>query len=53
MMEKLKELRNNLQNGPFKMHVNEDWYKDWLKKLKIGSVSDRGVSRFSINGVIR
>ncbi len=53
MMENLKELRNNLQNGPFKMHVNKDWYKGWLKKLKIGTVSDRGVSRFSINGVIR
>ena len=53
MMEKLKELRNNLQNGPFKMHVNKDWYKDWLKLLKVGSVNDSGMSRFSISGVIR
>jgi hypothetical protein len=53
MMEKLKELRNNLQNGPFKMQVNKDWYKDWLKLLKVGSVNDRGMSRFSISGVIR
>ncbi len=53
MMEKLKELHNNLQNGPFKMHVNEDWYKDWLKLLKVGSVNDSGISRFAISGVIR
>lgn len=53
MMEKLKELLNNLQNGPFKMHVNEDWYKDWLRLLKVGSVSDKGVSRFSLSGEIR
>ncbi len=53
MMEKLKELRDNLQNGPFKMHVNKDWYKDWLKLLKVGAVNDSGISRFSISGVIR
>ncbi|MCP4265303.1 MAG: hypothetical protein GY777_06970 [Candidatus Brocadiaceae bacterium] len=53
MMQKLKDLRNNFQNGPFKMVDNKDWYEDWLKLLKVGSVNDRGVSRFSINGVIR
>ena len=53
MMEKVKELRNNLQNGPFKMSDNKNWYKDWLKLLKVGSVNNSGVSRFSINGVIR
>ncbi len=53
MMNNLKELCDNLQNGPFKMRDNKNWYKDWLKLLKVGSVNDRGVSRFSINGVIQ
>ncbi len=53
MMEKLKVLRNNLLNGPFKMDENKKWYKDWLKLLKAGAVNDRGVSVFSLNGVIR
>ncbi|GAX62691.1 transcriptional regulator [Candidatus Scalindua japonica] len=53
MMNNLKEFCDNLQNGPFKMSDNKNWYKEWLKLLKIGSVSDSGVSRFSIDGVIR
>ncbi len=53
MMKKFKELRNDFQNGPFKMRDNNDWYKNWLKLLKVGSVKDSGVSRFSISGVIR
>jgi hypothetical protein len=51
--EKLRLLCNTLQNGPYKMRVNNDWYKNWLKQLRDGAVNDSGMSRFSVSGVIQ
>lgn len=53
MTEKLRLLCNNLQNGPFKMRVNNDWYEDWVKQLRGGAINDNGMNRFSVSGVIQ
>ncbi len=51
--KKLRLLCNNLQSGPFKMRVNNDWYDNWVKQLREGAINDDGTNSFSMSGVIQ
>ncbi len=53
MTGKLRLLCNDLQNGPFKMRVNNDWYGNWVKQLRDGGLHGNGMSNFSVSGVIQ
>lgn len=53
MGEDLKTLSNNLKNGPFKMQMNDEWYKIWLKQLKEGIMTNDAASNFKITGVFK
>lgn len=53
MTNKLRLLCSNLQNGPFKIQVNNNWYENWVKQLRGGVISDNGTSRFSVSGEIQ
>ncbi len=51
MADELRLLSERLQNGPFHMQVNIEWYKNWLQQLKKGVIGSDEQNTFSISGV--